>query len=635
LQSCSYITLPLDADKEPINLTKQLDIQAILGKKFTAEGNHCITFYEAENALQARVQVKDEIDKAYEGIPVKIEKGVRLAELPSLEEKVQQKRIQITFEEGKPTSVAIRKAWLLDESKAEASNEIIVFCGNPGVGKSALCNSIFQKVKFKSGIKAGRGMTTQHQGYTHENRLYIDTPGLEDVNMRLQAAVEIEEALKKDNNYKVVFVATLESGRVRMSDLTAINVVCDAIHTNFEYGLIINKASNLVIDLITRKGGLDRYLTTLHKQPLRVVMLKEDSNMKDAKNVYFLSNDENREKLLDFVNTLPASNIQKKDVNKIDVSNFEEKIQQMEERYKKAMAEQEAKYKQDKEEEEVQMKKEREEQEAKLEKIQEQMQASRKAAEAEIEKDRKEAEDKIRRIGQENEEKQQAAQAQMKKEKEEQDVQIKKMQEEMEESQRAAKAQRKKEREEQETQIKRMQEQMEASKRAAEAENKKEREEEENKRKKERKELKTKIRIIRQEAEESQRAAKAQRKEEKEKEKEKEKKRLSDQIQRMQEQMEEKQRAIEAQRNKEREEAEYRIRRIQEESEAKIRRIRQEDERYLAQLREQQPQQQEITIGPCPPRGNVARDAVFTTIGGAIGGPVGASIGLAVSKFFD
>lgn len=184
LQSCSYITSPLNIDKGDKKLTKELDIETILGKKFTAEGNHCITFYEGSNGLLARIQVKDEVDQAYEGIPVRIDEGVNLAELASLEEEIQQKRIRIEFEGEKPTCVLIRKAWLLDEQQEDTKNEAIVFCGNPGVGKSALCNSVFQEARFNSGTNRGKGLTTHHQAYMYEDKVYIDTPGLEDVYMR-------------------------------------------------------------------------------------------------------------------------------------------------------------------------------------------------------------------------------------------------------------------------------------------------------------------------------------------------------------------------------------------------------------------------------------------------------------------
>ena len=37
-----------------------------------------------------------------------------------------------------------------EESETSRFDEIILFCGNPGVGKSTLCNSIFQTAAFNS-----------------------------------------------------------------------------------------------------------------------------------------------------------------------------------------------------------------------------------------------------------------------------------------------------------------------------------------------------------------------------------------------------------------------------------------------------------------------------------------------------
>jgi predicted GTPase len=40
-------------------------------------------------------------------------------------------------------------------------HEIVLFCGNPGTGKSALCNSIFQQTIFQSVASFGKGMTQE------------------------------------------------------------------------------------------------------------------------------------------------------------------------------------------------------------------------------------------------------------------------------------------------------------------------------------------------------------------------------------------------------------------------------------------------------------------------------------------
>lgn len=216
-------------------------------------------------------------------------------------------------------------------------NEIIVFLGNPGVGKSMLCNSIFQKPVFNSGTSLGKGLTTKKQEYIHENRLYIDTPGLDDVVMREQAAKQIEEALKHNNNYKIVFVAMLDQGRIRPADLVTINIVCDTIKADFEYGIVFNQISKKIIRQINEER-LEQYLTILHKKPSRTIVLQRDEDLEGEKNGYFQGSDENRQKLIKFLDDLKAKRIEADDIKEIDVRGFDKRINEMETIYKRRIA---------------------------------------------------------------------------------------------------------------------------------------------------------------------------------------------------------------------------------------------------------------------------------------------------------
>ncbi|EFA85999.1 hypothetical protein PPL_01232 [Heterostelium album PN500] len=71
---------------------------------------------------------------------------------------------------------------------SESLVSIINFLGNPGGGKSTLCNSVIGKVVFESGVSVGKGLTTKTQSYKLENRLIVDSPGLSDPVMRERAA---------------------------------------------------------------------------------------------------------------------------------------------------------------------------------------------------------------------------------------------------------------------------------------------------------------------------------------------------------------------------------------------------------------------------------------------------------------
>ncbi len=218
-------------------------------------------------------------------------------------------------------------------SEAEV-NEVIMFCGNPGVGKSTLCNSIFQQAVFESGLSFFTGLTTVKQEYLYEGKLYIDTPGLDDVKKRDQAVEEIEEALKHNKNYKIVFVAKLNSGRIRNSDLDTMNLVCKAINTPFEYGIIFNQVSRpemLLFEKMNTKQIIESLSDTLVKKPALILILEEDKALEHASNKYLQGNDENRSKLLDFINNLRANKIEEKHIEKIDTRTINEKVKEAEE----------------------------------------------------------------------------------------------------------------------------------------------------------------------------------------------------------------------------------------------------------------------------------------------------------------
>lgn len=289
-----------------------------------------------------------------------------------------------------------------DNNNFTPPNEIVMFCGNPGSGKSSLCNSIFQQPIFPSGFSFGGGMTKEKQAYIYENRKYVDTPGLADIKDREQAAEEIEKGLKENNNYKIVFVVTLESGRIKEADLVTINTVCDAIKTPFEYGIILNQVPEKTIKKVPI-GELGKYLLGLHKQPASAIIITEDENMKGEDNAYLPSNSENRVKLLNFIANLKANMILDKHVQHIDVKAYEEKIREMETKLKEALQETEKRREEQKKlaeklkETEAQAKKQQEEQEKKLKQQAEEFAKQRQEAEnlrLQQEKSRKELEEK-------------------------------------------------------------------------------------------------------------------------------------------------------------------------------------------------------------------------------------------------
>lgn len=115
------------ADLQPI--ISLSDIEPLIMQELTAEGGYLITPYEYKGKLQASVEVADEKDKVYNGIPIKIEEGIDLASLPHLPKKVQAGRIHIQkTSTGKPARVVIYKeAGLMggmeEDKKEEAAQD--------------------------------------------------------------------------------------------------------------------------------------------------------------------------------------------------------------------------------------------------------------------------------------------------------------------------------------------------------------------------------------------------------------------------------------------------------------------------------------------------------------------------------
>jgi hypothetical protein len=105
------------------------------------------------------------------------------------------------------------------------------------------------RVVFKSGQSLGSGLTAVLQeAYDINGNRYIDTPGLSDVKKSERAAIEIEKALKKGGLFKIFFVITLESGRIRPDDINTIRLVLGAVSSiNSCYSIIINKSQPEVL----------------------------------------------------------------------------------------------------------------------------------------------------------------------------------------------------------------------------------------------------------------------------------------------------------------------------------------------------------------------------------------------------
>jgi energy-coupling factor transporter ATP-binding protein EcfA2 len=236
--------------------------------------------------------------------------------------------------------VPVRHERTIETTASSPCNEVVLFLGNRAVGKSTLCNSIFQKLVFSSGTNTEKGTTIQQQNHIYEGRIYIDTPGLDDIELSLQLAGEIEKALKnqalkshENYGYKIIFVATIAMGKIRPADLVTINTICEAIKTPFEYGIIFNKVTNPIIRKINQ-SGIELYLTALSKKPTITMLLKKASELEDEIDTYFPSDTENREKLVEFITNLPANKFDE-DITGFDAKNLETRVKYLEQKHKK------------------------------------------------------------------------------------------------------------------------------------------------------------------------------------------------------------------------------------------------------------------------------------------------------------
>jgi GTPase SAR1 family protein len=142
-------------------------------------------------------------------------------------------------------------------SKSQISYLLV---GNPGVGKSTFLNGLIGSLKFQSGTSVGEGKTKFLQVEEDaDGNQFIDTPGLDDVKNRAPAADEIAKALKIGGDHMIlVFFITLESGRVRSSDLLTMKLILEGGKvTSNHFAIVINKITKTVMKEI--KGNEENY----------------------------------------------------------------------------------------------------------------------------------------------------------------------------------------------------------------------------------------------------------------------------------------------------------------------------------------------------------------------------------------
>lgn len=162
-----------------------------------------------------------------------------------------------------------------------------ILIGHPGVGKSAIINALVGRNVLASGLSL-RGLTTHLQKIEHDGSLFIDTPGLADIEIQEQAALEIEKALKFNGIYKIFFVINVKEGRIVEKDCDTINRVLKAIdNAEKRFHIIINKIDELEREAIFNdRNECEEFYRLLKSKlllkPLSILEIDLDGEMRSS-----------------------------------------------------------------------------------------------------------------------------------------------------------------------------------------------------------------------------------------------------------------------------------------------------------------------------------------------------------------
>lgn len=207
----------------------------------------------------------------------------------------------------------------------------VILFGNPGVGKSTLLNTLTKSSQFPSGISLGGGLTRDAHHVQKGRYIFIDTPGLDDEELRPNAAQALSKVLSAGGLYKLVFVTTLESGVVRPADVVTMKLVLDAVHANRIsvdglYAVWFNKCLPVECDAIndpTRASTIVQHFAWKSRVPEQIVAIPREPTAEGENNARLSVHD----KLLKSLSDVPTISIPVNSHVDIDENDFMQKIE--------------------------------------------------------------------------------------------------------------------------------------------------------------------------------------------------------------------------------------------------------------------------------------------------------------------